>query len=168
MNKLLHINTHPVTLEALVQQTGSVQFTLNATAYHFRSHTLPDGTQLLEREISPGIWQRQPVGCWQNGRDGKRVQLGALEATVTEHAAIATAAQHSAPLSPRAPMPGLVRQLLVQVGDVVKAGQPIAVMEAMKLQLTLSAGADATVEAHLVTVGEMIVEGAELMRLKAQ
>jgi 3-methylcrotonyl-CoA carboxylase alpha subunit len=64
-------------------------------------------------------------------------------------------------------MPGLVRQIFVKAGDRVTQGQALAVMEAMKLQITLSAGADATVDTIFVREGEMIAEGTELVRLIA-
>ena len=63
-------------------------------------------------------------------------------------------------------MPGLVRQVLVKKGDRVKAGQPLIVMEAMKLQTTLVAGGDGVVEAVLVKESEQVAEGAELVRIK--
>ena len=47
-------------------------------------------------------------------------------------------------------MPGVIRQILVKPGDKVKRDQPLVVMEAMKLQTTLTAGGDAKVEAVLV------------------
>jgi biotin carboxyl carrier protein len=42
------------------------------------------------------------------------------------------------------------------------------VLEAMKLQLTLSAGGDGTVNEILVREGEMVAEGAELVRITAK
>lgn len=64
-----------------------------------------------------------------------------------------------------APMPGKVIALHVQAGDTVKAGQAVAVMEAMKMEHTLSAPRDGTVAELLYAVGDQVGEGAELLRL---
>ncbi len=66
-----------------------------------------------------------------------------------------------------APMPGKVVSFLAQCGDAVKAGQPLAVMEAMKMEHTIAAPHDGTVEELLYSVGDQVAEGAELLRLQA-
>jgi 3-methylcrotonyl-CoA carboxylase alpha subunit len=62
-------------------------------------------------------------------------------------------------------MPGKVVALLARVGDVVKKGQPLAVMEAMKMEHTLAAPHDGTVAELLYAVGDQVGEGSELLRL---
>jgi 3-methylcrotonyl-CoA carboxylase alpha subunit len=64
-----------------------------------------------------------------------------------------------------APMPGKVIALLVKAGETVQAGQPVAVMEAMKMEHTLTAPRSGTVADVLFAVGEQVAEGAELLRL---
>ncbi|HTW51221.1 MAG TPA: biotin/lipoyl-containing protein, partial [Stellaceae bacterium] len=64
-----------------------------------------------------------------------------------------------------APMPGRVVQLLVAVGDVVSQGQPLIVVEAMKMEHTIAAPRDGTVEAVRYAVGDLVEEGAELIVL---
>jgi 3-methylcrotonyl-CoA carboxylase alpha subunit len=65
-----------------------------------------------------------------------------------------------------APMPGKVVSFAVQAGDVVKKGQPLAVMEAMKMEHTIAAPADGTVAELLFAPGDQVTEGAELLRLE--
>jgi 3-methylcrotonyl-CoA carboxylase alpha subunit len=66
-----------------------------------------------------------------------------------------------------APMPGKVIAFLAQPGQAVKQGQPLAVMEAMKMEHTIAAPRDGTVEQLLYAVGDQVVEGEELLRLSA-
>ncbi len=66
-----------------------------------------------------------------------------------------------------APMPGKVVSFAVQVGDKVARGQPLAVMEAMKMEHTIAAPADGTVEELLYAPGDQVAEGAELLRIAA-
>ncbi|HEY2930037.1 acetyl/propionyl/methylcrotonyl-CoA carboxylase subunit alpha [Piscinibacter sp.] len=66
-----------------------------------------------------------------------------------------------------APMPGKVIAFLAQPGDAVKLGQPLAVMEAMKMEHTITAPRDGTIEALLYAAGDQVSEGGELLRLAA-
>jgi 3-methylcrotonyl-CoA carboxylase alpha subunit len=65
-----------------------------------------------------------------------------------------------------APMPGKVLAYLVAEGDKVEAGQPVAVMEAMKMEHTLSAPRAGTVAELRFGVGQQVSEGAELLTLE--
>ena len=62
------------------------------------------------------------------------------------------------------PMPGKIIQILVKAGDRVKKGQPLAVLEAMKMEHTLSAPADAMVEAVQVAAGDQVADGMVVVR----
>jgi propionyl-CoA carboxylase alpha chain len=55
-----------------------------------------------------------------------------------------------------APMPGLLTRLNVEVGEKVEPGQPVAVMEAMKMENILRAPKAATVKATPVAAGESV------------
>ncbi|MEJ0025382.1 MAG: biotin carboxylase N-terminal domain-containing protein [Rhizomicrobium sp.] len=66
------------------------------------------------------------------------------------------------------PMPGKIIQVLVKSGDAVKPGQPLAVLEAMKMEHTLSAPGAATVEAVAVAVGDQVGEGTLVVRFVAE
>ena len=55
-----------------------------------------------------------------------------------------------------APMPGLLTRLDVKVGDKVEPGQPVAVMEAMKMENILRAPKAATVKATPAKAGESL------------
>ncbi|MFT4268684.1 MAG: acetyl-CoA carboxylase biotin carboxyl carrier protein subunit, partial [Xenophilus sp.] len=64
-----------------------------------------------------------------------------------------------------APMPGKVVSFAVKPGDVVSKGQPLAVMEAMKMEHTIAAPAGGTVAELLYAPGDQVAEGAALLRL---
>ncbi len=66
-----------------------------------------------------------------------------------------------------APMPGKVVSFSVKAGDKVTRGQPLAVMEAMKMEHTIAAPADGTVEELLYAPGDQVTEGSELLRIAA-
>ena len=64
-----------------------------------------------------------------------------------------------------APMPGKVLKVLVHDGDIVEAGQPLVVIEAMKMQTTLAAESAATVKHVRVQEGQTVDHGAVLIEL---
>ncbi len=67
-----------------------------------------------------------------------------------------------------APMPGKITQVLVKAGDRVARGQPLAVLEAMKMEQTLAAPADAEVASVEAAAGEQVADGAVIVRFVSQ
>ncbi len=91
--------------------------------------------------------------------------LGAT--TITRVDALAHAGDtHSEGGRLTAPMPGKVVSFAVKAGDVVKKGQPLAIMDAMKMEHTIAAPADGVVAELLFAPGDQVTEGAELLRLE--
>ncbi|MBS7808273.1 acetyl/propionyl/methylcrotonyl-CoA carboxylase subunit alpha [Variovorax sp. PCZ-1] len=66
-----------------------------------------------------------------------------------------------------APMPGKLVSFAVKAGDTVKAGQTLAVMEAMKMEHTIAAPKDGVVSEILFAPGDQVSDGAELIKLAA-
>jgi 3-methylcrotonyl-CoA carboxylase alpha subunit len=65
------------------------------------------------------------------------------------------------------PMPGQVLQVMVAPGAEVKRGQPLLIVEAMKMEHTILAPMDGVVEEVCFGSGERVSEGAQLLKLKA-
>jgi 3-methylcrotonyl-CoA carboxylase alpha subunit len=66
-----------------------------------------------------------------------------------------------------APMPGRITQLIIGPGMEVRQGQPLMIIEAMKMEHTVTAPADGIVEAVRFAVGDQVEEGAELIAFAA-
>ncbi|AGT09431.1 ATP-binding protein [Paracoccus aminophilus] len=64
------------------------------------------------------------------------------------------------------PMPGLVREIFVTPGQEVKAGERLALLEAMKMEHMLSASRDGRVAEVLAAPGDQVEAGAALIRLE--
>jgi 3-methylcrotonyl-CoA carboxylase alpha subunit len=65
-------------------------------------------------------------------------------------------------------MPGIIKQVLVVQGQDVKSGEPMVIMEAMKMEMTLSAPRDGVVAEVLVSVGAQVTDGVSLVMLQAE
>jgi 3-methylcrotonyl-CoA carboxylase alpha subunit len=66
-----------------------------------------------------------------------------------------------------APMNGTIVAHVVTAGDSVKEGEPLLVMEAMKMEHTLKAPSNGTVEGYFYQPGELVNGGVELIEFKA-
>lgn len=67
--------------------------------------------------------------------------------------------------SVRAPIPGIIISILVKPQEQVKKGQALLLMEAMKMEHTLSAPADCQISEILCKVKQQVSEGTELIKL---
>ena len=67
-----------------------------------------------------------------------------------------------------APMPGLVKAVLIKVGDVVEEGAKLAVLEAMKMEHALVAAQTGTIAEIAVSEGDQVEAGALLIQLETQ
>ena len=130
--------------------------------------------------------QRWPFASRPLGAERHDVQLGAQRWTLAVYAEgeritvfapqgslalqeidpLAHAGEGAAEGRLTAPMPGKVVAFLAQAGDKVKAGQPLAVMEAMKMEHTIASPRDGTVAELMYAVGDQVAEGGELLRLE--
>ena len=64
----------------------------------------------------------------------------------------------------KAPMPGLVKQMLVKPGDAVQKGTPLLVLEAMKMENMIKAQGPGTVSALAAQPGDKVEKGQVLVR----
>lgn len=65
-----------------------------------------------------------------------------------------------------AQMPGQVIDVLVQVGETVTAGQPLVILEAMKMEIRVAAPVDGTVREIFVNKGETVERDQQLLTLE--
>jgi biotin carboxyl carrier protein len=80
-------------------------------------------------------------------------------------AAPAPAAPAGAGTDINSPLPGVIIEVSVKEGQAVKAGQKVAVLEAMKMENDIQAEKDGTVTAIHVHKGDSVLEGAKIVTI---
>ena len=83
---------------------------------------------------------------------------------------IAPAAPAAEPAAPagkgtavQSPLPGVILDIKVAVGDQVKAGQTVAILEAMKMENNINAECDGVITVIKVSKGDNILEGSDIV-----
>lgn len=92
-----------------------------------------------------------------------------VAAAPAAQAAPAAAAPAAAPAGAgkpvNSPLPGVIIEVSVKEGQAVKAGQKVAVLEAMKMENEIQAENDGTVTAIHVAKGDSVLEGAKIVTI---
>lgn len=71
-----------------------------------------------------------------------------------------------APGDVKSPLPGVIQAVRVKEGDTVKAGQCVAILEAMKMENEIAALSDGKVEKIHVSPGQNVLEGAVIVTIR--
>ncbi len=72
-------------------------------------------------------------------------------------------ATSSSPGAVKSPLPGVILSVDCKVGDTVKRGQKILVLEAMKMENNINADRDGKITEIKVNKGDSVLEGADLV-----
>jgi glutaconyl-CoA/methylmalonyl-CoA decarboxylase subunit gamma len=126
--------------------------------------SMMEGTQQAIAQVD-GAAPKLTVEIAVAGRDPLVVPV---EVTPARSARIAALARRpttgaAAPAALRSPMPGRVVKILVKVGDRVAVGQPVVVVEAMKMENELRATRAGTVQALRCEEGAAVEAGQDLV-----
>jgi 3-methylcrotonyl-CoA carboxylase alpha subunit len=146
--------------EVMVEFRGSAHgLLIGERRYDFSGETLPDGRLLVRLDGRALKAAAQRYGeAWHlfsNGRHWK------LELVAELH----DAGDATAGGSLAAPMPGKIISVAVKPGEAVAKGAPLMILEAMKMEHTISAPRDGKVEEVYFAAGDQVNEGAELLKL---
>jgi 3-methylcrotonyl-CoA carboxylase alpha subunit len=156
----LHVHGQDLTVVLQRLHDGSTQLRIGAQSWPFSARLLgPD-----RHDLRIGTHRLTATVYARGSRYAVYTEAGA--ALVAEFDPLAHAgdgAVEGGRLT--APMPGKVVSFLAQPGDTVARGQALAVMEAMKMEHTISAPRDGVVAELLYAVGDQVAEGGELLRL---
>jgi biotin carboxyl carrier protein len=151
--------SHAITLEK--QPDGTFTATINGRSIVFTAQPLDAGRWLIQ------LGQRQIVAYIETSGEARYVQVDGERFTLN---AVNPQAQRrrtgtAAGGDLTAQMPGQVREVRVSEGDAVQAGDTLVVLEAMKMEIRVSAPADGTVKKLHVKTGDVVERGQRLIEL---
>jgi len=125
---------------------------------------MPACYTLIVDGAAHGLVVRDHAGPWVFELDG-RTEVAEVTRTGVGAAAVRAAAAQVRHGEIRAPMPGLLLAIPVDQGAQVVAGQPLAIMEAMKMQMEIRAPHAGTVRRVHVSPGQELAAGQLLITM---
>lgn len=149
------INGHDYQVDVNSVEGGIADVTVNGTDYK---------VELADAVPAPAQQAVRPAP--------QTVSTGAPAVTPQATAPAPQAAQTATASAPKgkgevvtAPLPGVILDIKVKVGDAVKAGQTVAVLEAMKMENEIESTASGTVTAVNAGKGDSVLEGAAIITI---
>lgn len=149
------INGHDYQVDVNSVEGGIADVTVNGTDYK---------VELADAVPAPAQQAVRPAP--------QTVSTGAPAVTPQATAPAPQAAQTATSSAPHgkgevvtAPLPGVILDIKVKVGDAVKAGQTVAVLEAMKMENEIESTASGTVTAVNAGKGDSVLEGAAIITI---
>lgn len=152
------INGHDYQVDVNSVEGGIADVTVNGTDYKVElADAVPAPAQQAVRPAPQATFTAAPA---------PQATAPAAQTTAQTAARTATA---SAPQGKgevvTAPLPGVILDIKVKVGDAVKAGQTVAVLEAMKMENEIESTASGTVTAVNAGKGDSVLEGAAIITI---
>jgi acetyl-CoA/propionyl-CoA carboxylase, biotin carboxylase, biotin carboxyl carrier protein len=130
--------------------------------------TVPPEYVAMVSPLGHGRFAIEGRGEWLLARDGDVTWIGhGGSAWAVRPASTADLADAAADGDVRAPMPGQVLLVHAATGDRVTAGDPLVVLESMKMELVLTAPVDGEVAELTVAVGDKVAVDQPLARVEA-
>jgi glutaconyl-CoA/methylmalonyl-CoA decarboxylase subunit gamma len=141
------------------------KFTINGNVYEVDIKNVDDN--IAELEVNGTPYTVEVDKAIQTTKTPKLVRTASVPST-DSHPSVA---KTSNPVGPKgsghikSPLPGVILEMHVKVGDVVKAGQKLLVLEAMKMENSIDSDKDGKVITVHHSKGENVMEGDVLITI---
>lgn len=156
MKRKILLNNEEVEVVIKHQNQDEVIFEFENETFHFYLNQMTSDGLVLESEHQLFQVHQVSDSFVLEGREIKvqSAQLARKKSAAQDHGSM------------KSPMPGKILKVMVQEGSVVKKGEPLLVMEAMKMEHTIKAVQDGTVEKIFFKEGQQVTGGVELVAIK--
>jgi glutaconyl-CoA/methylmalonyl-CoA decarboxylase subunit gamma len=141
------------------------KFTINGNVYEVDIKNVDDN--IAELEVNGTPYTVEVDKAIQSTKTPKLVRTASIPST-DSHPSVA---KTSSPVAPKgsghikSPLPGTILEMHVKVGDVVKAGQKLLILEAMKMENSIDSDKDGKVTAIHRAKGDAVMEGDVLITI---
>jgi biotin carboxyl carrier protein len=150
----LDVNGQEIEVDLIKKTNELVEFVYNKKTYSFKFEGHIEGKTILKSGTKLFQGKNYSGQVHLNGRVFQVEQLSGKRKSA--------AANKNAMTSP---MPGKVFKLIAKVGDAVKSGDPILIVEAMKMEHTIKADKDGTIKKIHFKEGEQVQGGVLLAEI---
>ena len=100
--------------------------------------------------------------------DHEPIELGVLDPVDLITREVSGSGASSGIISVESVMPGIVRKVLVEEGETIESGQPLLLLEAMKMENEIAAPDSGTVSMIQVSAGETVAAGTLLVQIQKE
>lgn len=160
MDKIFFINGEEIKVQNFSQKENVVSFVLNGKTLCY-TLLAKNGTEVL---LDSGERFKAYVSSANSDQEKIVMALG-REAIISSGAKkVRKSTSHSGSLA--SPMPGKIFKILKDVGSEVKKGEPILVLEAMKMEHSIRSDKDGKVKSIPHKVGELVNGGVLLAEVE--
>jgi glutaconyl-CoA/methylmalonyl-CoA decarboxylase subunit gamma len=135
------INGNPYTVEIVKEEGNEVELTVNGTPYTVNVEVKEE--EAPKKVTRPAAAPKTPDGASVLGSKKASAGTGSV----------------------KAPLPGVILDVCVKVGDTVKIGDKVLLLEAMKMENTIASDLAGTVLEIKVEVGSTVLEGTDLIMI---
>ena len=157
------IGNNPYTVEIASMEGGVAKVNVNGVDYEVEIEDAPAGAS------GAGVAAAAAGSTGSAAAAAAAASAAGTAAAASAPAPAAASAPAAAPAGPAkkvcSPLPGVILSVNVAVGDKVKAGDKVAVLEAMKMENDIEAEFDGTITAIHVQKGDSVLEGAAIVSL---
>lgn len=143
---------------------------INGNEYAVSISNVEDNTALVNVNGTQYEVEVEGMAAPKVSKTPKIVQQPTVAATTESHPATAKTASPASTASATAgniksPLPGVVLDVMVHVGDTVKTGQRLMILEAMKMENNIDSDRDGTVKEIKARKGDSVLEGDVLITI---
>lgn len=157
MKKKLIINSNEVEIDLTRNRDGQIEFTFNGKQYSFSNRKIDEVSQYVSGDLNALVSNFE-----------KNFIVAGKEMTIESPLRSRSKSNSNSGGHMQSPMPGKILQVLVKVGDVVKEGDSLIVMEAMKMEHTIKANSNGTISAIHFDEGQQCAGGVDLVDLSEE
>lgn len=137
------------------------KYKINGNEYRVVINSIEDGLADIEVNGTP---YKVEILTEKKKASKPAIKRPTVTAAPVAAAPVAPAASAGAQgTSVKSPLPGVILDVCVKVGDEVKVGQKVAVLEAMKMENNINADRDGKIVAVKVNKGDSILEGSDIV-----
>jgi biotin carboxyl carrier protein len=161
MEKTFNINGNEIKVQDFQVDDRNISFVLNGKKFSY-CVVHRDGAEFV---LDNGA--RIPVAVGSPNRDGESMVMAYGREALLSEASKRKKKNRNLAGSLTSPMPGKIFKVIKEIGSEVKKGEPILILEAMKMEHSIRADKDGKVKNIFFKVGELVQGGVVLAEVES-